>query len=187
MNINDLIPIRTQRLLLDRFYPEDWKAHFRMEMTPEDHRFNANNFEPKSETQVQSWIRQQSAQEYNKLQLRFTIALRSQTDRTYMGFLGFKGGTLTPDGTTELYYSLYKDHWNQGFCTEAVSAMLKLGFEHIKLHRIWAGCDADHYASQRVMEKVGMIREGRWRQDRKRNNRWQDGYGFAILREEFEP
>jgi len=185
MSLNNLIPIRTNRLLLDRFYPEDWKAHYQMESTPEDHRFNANTFKPKSVAEIQSWIRQQSQQEYGKLELRFTLAVRLQSERTYVGFLGFKGGTLTRDGTTEIYYSLYKDYWNRGYCTEAVRAMLKFGFEQVGLHRIWAGSDIDHYASQRVMEKVGMTKECHWRKDRKRSNRWQDGYGFAILREDF--
>lgn len=186
MRIDSLIPLRTERLLLDRFYLEDWAAHYKMELTPEYHRFNANTFKPKSEAEIQSWIHQQSQQDYEKLELRFTLAARLQSDRTYVGFLGFKEGALTPNGCTELYYSLHKNYWNQGYCTEAVRAMLKFGFEHIRLHRISGGCDIDHYASQRVMEKVGMTRECQWRKDRKRNNRWQDGFGFAILRDEFK-
>ena len=185
MLVTDLIPIRTERLLLDRFYQEDWQAHYQMELTPEDHRFNGNAYNPKSEAEIQSWIRDQSQQEYNKLQLRFTLAARLQSDRSYLGFLGFKGGTLTQDGTTEIYYSFYKDYWNRGYCTEAVRAMLKFGFEQVGLHRIWAGCDIDNYASQRVMEKAGMTKECHWRKDRRRGNRWQDGYGYAILKEDF--
>ena len=50
----------------------------------------------------------------------------------------------------------FRDYWNKGYATESVQALLKLGFEELKLHRIRRG-NADNIGSARVME-AGMRR-----------------------------
>jgi ribosomal-protein-alanine N-acetyltransferase len=62
--------------------------------------------------------------------------------------------------------------------------MLDFGFKILKLHKIFAGWDIDNFAPKRIMEKAGMRFESYWRQDRKRNNKWSDGLGFAIIDED---
>ncbi|MBA7688413.1 hypothetical protein ES703_96893 [subsurface metagenome] len=101
-----------------------------------------------------------------------------------IGFIGFKNGKMVEQGQIEVYYSIYKSFWNNGFGTEALKGMIKFGFESIKLHRIFAGCDIDNLASKKIMEKAGMRFESRWRKDRRRNGQWTDGLGFAILEED---
>lgn len=68
--------------------------------------------------------------------------------------------------------------------TEALKGMLRLGFEDMKLHRIFGGTDIENTGSKRVMEKAGMRFESRWRKDRIREEKRTDGLGFAILRED---
>jgi RimJ/RimL family protein N-acetyltransferase len=109
-----------------------------------------------------------------------------QSNSRLIGFIGFKNGQMTYQGQVEVYYSIYKEHWNNGFGTEALKAMIAFGFNTVKLHRISAGCDIDNYASKTIMEKAGMRFESYWRRDRKRNNKWTDGLGFAILAEDTE-
>jgi ribosomal-protein-alanine N-acetyltransferase len=47
------------------------------------------------------------------------------------------------------------------YATGALKAVLNFGFETFKLHRIEGVCALDNIASYKVMEKSGMIREGR--------------------------
>jgi RimJ/RimL family protein N-acetyltransferase len=72
-------------------------------------------------------------------------------------------------------------HWGRGYATEAVQALLNYGFEELKLHRIEATCDADHQATRRVLEKAGLKREARLRQNRPRQTGWADSCLYAIL------
>jgi RimJ/RimL family protein N-acetyltransferase len=51
----------------------------------------------------------------------------------------------------------------KGYGTE-VNRVLDFGFNDLNLHRIKAGCAVENIASIKVLEKVGMIREGRGRQ-----------------------
>jgi RimJ/RimL family protein N-acetyltransferase len=65
----------------------------------------------------------------------------------------------------ELGYVLARAHWRQGYMTEALKGIIAWALKQKEIHRVWAVCDVDNIASARVMEKVGMQREGilkRW-------------------------
>jgi RimJ/RimL family protein N-acetyltransferase len=56
---------------------------------------------------------------------------------------------------------------------------------HLALHRIWATYDVDNHASARVLEKLGMRREGHLRQSTRRKGEWRDSYLYAVLQPEW--
>ena len=60
----------------------------------------------------------------------------------------------------ELGYWVGKEYWNQGYCTEASKIILKYGFYELSLHRIIATHIIRNPASGKVMEKIGMKKEG---------------------------
>ncbi len=89
-------------------------------------------------------------------------------------------------GLAEMGYSIARPRWNRGFCTEAASAVLDAGFSSIPyLNRIHARADDRNTASQRVMEKIGMTKEGVLRQSRIERGEVIDEAWFAILRSEW--
>jgi RimJ/RimL family protein N-acetyltransferase len=66
---------------------------------------------------------------------------------------------LDPHGAM-LGYVLGRAHWGQGLMTEAVRYVAAWALAQPSLFRVWAFCDAENAASARVMEKVGLVREG---------------------------
>ena len=86
----------------------------------------------------------------------------------------------------ELLYVLNRPYWGQGYATEAARALLGLGFSELDLHRIYATCRPANVASWRVMEKLGMRREGHLVQHRWMKGRWQDSLLYAILDHEWQ-
>lgn len=55
----------------------------------------------------------------------------------------------------ELGYCLNPDYWGRGYVPEAVEALLRYGFEHCGLHRVWC-CHFDgNWRSDRVIHKCG--------------------------------
>jgi len=60
----------------------------------------------------------------------------------------------------ELGYWLGVPYWGQGYATEAAAAVVGYGFDTLGLHRIYASHFAHNLASGRVLQKVGMRREG---------------------------
>jgi ribosomal-protein-alanine N-acetyltransferase len=58
------------------------------------------------------------------------------------------------------------DHcWRQGLATEAARAIVAFGFTELRLHQIWSWCIAENVGSAGVLEKLGMQREGRLREN----------------------
>lgn len=61
---------------------------------------------------------------------------------------------------TDIGYVLGRRHWGQGIMTEAGRAIVELLFQERTMYRVWATCDTENHASARVLEKLGMAREG---------------------------
>lgn len=76
--------------------------------------------------------------------------------------------------------------WGQALGAEAAAALLAVCFKQIKIHRVWAGCTAENTASWRLMERIGMRREGHSvRSGLHRDGTWRDGYIYALLADEW--
>jgi RimJ/RimL family protein N-acetyltransferase len=63
--------------------------------------------------------------------------------------------------------------------------MLRYGFEDLRLRRITAHHFRRNPASGRVMQKIGMVPEGRLRQHVLKGEAFEDLEMFGILREEY--
>lgn len=89
--------------------------------------------------------------------------------------------------SAEIGYSVGREHWKKGICTEAARAVVDAAFSaHEDLNRIHARADVDNVGSQRVMEKVGMAKEGVLRLNRVERGEAFDEAWFSILRREWE-
>jgi len=92
-------------------------------------------------------------------------------------------------GIAEMGWFLHHDYWKQGYGTEIGKALLKFGFEELKLQRIQARCDADNIGSFRVMEKIGMRCEGLFPDSRPAHKlsdrKFSDELSYFILRNEW--
>lgn len=74
----------------------------------------------------------------------------------------------------------------QGLGTELAAGLLAIAFDGLRVRRVVAYCFADNTASWKVMEKVGMRREGHYRAESlHRSGRWVDGLAYAILTDEW--
>jgi [ribosomal protein S5]-alanine N-acetyltransferase len=82
-------------------------------------------------------------------------------------------------------YTVTRAYWNRGMATEAGRAVLETAFRVLRLHRVWATCDTRNVASRRVLEKLGLRREGEMRRDTIRAGAWSDTYLYAVLAEEW--
>jgi [ribosomal protein S5]-alanine N-acetyltransferase len=80
---------------------------------------------------------------------------------------------------------LARDHWGQGIMPEALQAVVDLFWSDPAVFRIWAICDVENPASARVLEKIGMVREGTLRRFVMHPNispEPRDAYCYALTR-----
>ncbi len=85
----------------------------------------------------------------------------------------------------EVWYKILPEYWRQGFTTEALKQTLHFGFTDLQLHRVEAGCAIGNIASIKVLEKVGMTKEGCKRKILPIRGNWIDNYFYAILDTDF--
>lgn len=67
--------------------------------------------------------------------------------------------------TADLGFWLARPFWGRGYATEAARSVLEWVASLDAIYRIWATCDIENAASARVLERIGMSREGvlrRW-------------------------
>lgn len=81
----------------------------------------------------------------------------------------------------ELGYWIGKSYWRNGYCTEAAEAILKFGFQQLKLHRIFAFHMKENSSSERVMQKIGMKYEGLLKHHIKKDGNFKDIKVYGII------
>jgi ribosomal-protein-alanine N-acetyltransferase len=81
----------------------------------------------------------------------------------------------------EIWYLVEPQSWGQGIATAAARHLLDLGFGELGLHRLWATCLPENPASARVLEKVGMRKEGFLVGNLKIHGVWKSSFLYAML------
>jgi RimJ/RimL family protein N-acetyltransferase len=107
------------------------------------------------------------------------------TDRDSGELFGAVGLQIEPGHALgELGYWIGVPYWGRGYATEAARALMRYGYSRLGLHRIQARHFLRNPASGRVMEKLGMSREGVLRQSVRKWGRFEDVVLYARLAED---
>ena len=108
---------------------------------------------------------------------RFAVTLREGG-----AFLGGTGLRIERwQHQAELGYWLGVPQWGKGYATECARAVVRFGFENLKLHRIFASHLAHNLASGHVLKKIGMQYEGRLRGHVFKWDKFYDSDLYAML------
>jgi RimJ/RimL family protein N-acetyltransferase len=84
----------------------------------------------------------------------FSVILK-ESDKL-IGDCGLEQMDLGGVQVAELGYDFHSDYWNQGFATEAASAVRDYAFDILRLSELISLIRVGNLASRRVAEKVGM-------------------------------
>jgi RimJ/RimL family protein N-acetyltransferase len=95
---------------------------------------------------------------------------------------------LARGAEAELGWCLNPERQGHGYATEAVTELIRICFEDLGLRRVTAMCFAENEPSWRLMERVHMRREQhKVRDSLHRSEGWLDGFGYALLADEWRP
>ena len=102
---------------------------------------------PYGRADAQEWINTLAAVDGN-----VTLAVTLKENGVLVGACGY---SRRGDATPELGYWIGEPHWNQGFATEAVRAVIDYAFAAAQLGALTSSCRVNNAASRRVIEKCG--------------------------------
>ena len=174
--------LQTDRLILHPFTMDDAPDVQRLADAAEVADATLNIPHPYTLEDAEAWIATHPENWAKGYALTFAIVLRDSDE--LVGAIGLHPSKL--HNRAEVGYWIGVPYWNQGYATEAARALLTFGFEVLKLNRIFAEHYARNPASGRVMQKIGMTREGMLRQHLLKDDRFEDSVVYGILRSEWE-
>lgn len=172
--------METERLFIRKFTPEDWRDLY-------DYLSQAEvvKYEP-----YDVYTEEQSRQEaVNRSNNRDFWAVCLQDTGKVIGNIYLSKREFD---AWELGYVFNQNYQGKGYATEAARALIDEVFEHHNAHRVLAMCNPMNTASWRLLERLGMRREGHllhniWFCKEKNGNPiWQDTYEYAVLKEEWQ-
>ncbi len=113
---------------------------------------------------------------------QYAMVLRSTNE-----FIGdCASGTDADDPRlAEIGFTLRPEYQGHGYATEGARALLGYLFGARGKHRVTARCDARNAASVRVLERLGMRREGHLRESTWAKGEWTDDLLYAMLDHEW--
>jgi RimJ/RimL family protein N-acetyltransferase len=169
----------TDRLLLRAPLPSDAAA------------IHANYATDPEVTRYLIWTPHKSMQETEAFLVRcvegwktgaeFSWAIIWKETGELVGMLGLRLGEFKAD----VGYALARKFWGKGIATEALTQIVNWTLALPDIYRVWALCDVENTASARVLEKVGMKREGIMRRATMHPNvseEPRDSYCYAITK-----
>ncbi len=144
---------------------------------------NTLNFSyPYSDEDAVSWINMHI--EGFKNESRYAFAIYNIETDEFIG--GVSLGIDKANNKAELGYWIGKSFRNNGFASEAAKRVIQYGFEELKLNKILATHFLFNPASGRVLQKIGMQKEGELRENYLKNNKYEDVALYSILKSEYE-
>ncbi|TRX23226.1 GNAT family N-acetyltransferase [Flavobacterium franklandianum] len=81
----------------------------------------------------------------------------------------------------EIGYMLLPDYHGNGIISEAIKEVVNYGFEVMKLHSIEAIIDPENFASERVLQKNGFLKEAHLKENEYYEGRFLDTVIYSIL------
>lgn len=172
------IKIETDRLLIRLMNLNDVDDSFEHRGDPEVSRYAG------------AQITREQAQERIQLQLdnpwarkdheKLLLAIELKGENKLIGELMFKY-TDTASDNGEIGYRFNRRYQGKGYAYEATSALLHYLFNELKVQKINAVCVTLNEASWKLMEKLGMTKEGQFRSHFQMGDQRHDAYSYAIL------
>ncbi len=175
--------IETERLILRDFVKDDWAQVLEYQSDPLYLRYNA--WTERTPEAVQEFVGWFLVHQKENPRIRFQLAVTLKSNNLLIGNCGVRMDEADAI-EADTGYELDPKHWNYGYATEAVHAMVDFGFNRFGVHRIWAACIAENSGSAHVLEKLGMKLEGRFRENKHFKDRWWDSRYYAILADEWQ-
>jgi len=174
------VDVFTARLQLGDLRREDAPTLFAYRSEPAVARWQG--WRPTSSADAARFIETQQGLAVDTVGSWWQRAIRLRESGELIGDLGLH---FVDEATVEIGISLAPAHQRQGYASEALEVMLDFVFGGLHKHRVVASIDPRNLACARLLEGLGMRREGIFRESVRSGDGWADDLVFAMLEREW--
>jgi RimJ/RimL family protein N-acetyltransferase len=148
-----LTEFRTERLLLRQWREEDREPFAKLNADPETMRYFVSTMTREESDATVDWATALIDERGWGL-----WAVEVVGGAPFIGFVGLNVPRFRPEWV-EVGWRLRREHWGNGYATEAAREALRFGFEELGLDEIVSFTSVPNTPSRRVMERIGMTHD----------------------------
>ena len=183
MNNVRFINLETENLILRKFKESDAPAFLEYRTNPQVALYQSERWLSFTLEDAAEFVKEQSDFEPGLPDTWFQIAIELKETGNLIGDLAIH--TLPQDiNQVEIGYTLSPIYQKKGYGIEAVRCLLGYLFNMLNKHRVIAIIDVRNTPSIKLLEKVGMRKEGHFIKNAWYKGEYTDEYSYALLKEE---
>ena len=175
--------LESDRLILREFYYGDFSSVHEYAKDAELTRFMP--WGPNSDEETRSFLSRKFKEQCAVPRTVYDLAVVEKQSQRLIGSVGLFVRDRKA-ASAHIGYILNGNFHGKGYASEMSQAILRFGFEALGLNRIEATCDHDNAASFRVMQKIGMQKEGLLRENLFAKGKRRSTIVCAVLKSEFK-
>lgn len=174
--------LKTNRFILREYTFDDAQTIYDLIKDPEIYKYM--HWGPNSKEDTDNHIKMAIDAQKEIPRISYEMLI---TDKSNAEVIGAAGIRVTKGSNREgsCGYWIKKDLWGRGIATEVTQRIIQLGFEEMKLNKISATAMPQNIGSIKVLEKVGMKKEGLLRDNIFAREKFHDSALLAILRKDY--
>lgn len=174
--------LETERLFLRRVTEDDAAAIMKLRGNPETMRYIPRPLVTTIDEALEH-VAMINAKIENNEGINWAITLKGNPN--LIGIIGHY--RIQPQNyRAEIGYMLLPDYNGKGIITEAIKAALIYGFEVMQLHSVEAVIDPENYASERVLQKNGFVKEAHILENEFFDGKFLDTVIYSLLKRNFQ-
>ena len=178
--------MKTERLNIREPQIDDLKEYHRLlsdDLTSYYWLSTASNTLEQSQRSLEEAI----SETHNAQRTKYFFSIEHRETKQYIGTVGYAVVQSMPVGkVVGVGYALLQKHRGHGYATEAFQALIRFAFEEDGVYRMVAGCRAENRASERVMQKCGMVKEAEFKCHTWHDGQMKDRVEYRLLKDEFQ-
>ena len=126
------------------------------------------------------------AESQSKNREKYFFAIETKESGIFVGTVGYTVARITPVGkVVGAGYFMLPEYHGKGYMTEAFKEIIRFAFEDNDVYRISTGCLVENRASERVMQKCGLIKEAELKAFAWHDGQMKNRVEYRLLRDEW--
>ena len=143
------------------------------------------SWHPASESEVRNFIRKNGRIGFRHTDGWYQLGIYLRASLELIGDIGIHF-LPADDEQIEIGFTVKPTEQRQGYAKEAVRAVLDYAFKNLRKHRVIASVDPRNAASIRLLEGIGMRKEGLFKRSIWTGQEWADDLRYGLLEEEWD-